>query len=81
MDLVFGQRYERSAGESPEAFLGRLAEFLEGRLAGLPIELGLGDGDTVVGAVDSITPAALTLEGGDESLSAPFQQRTLPRSS
>ncbi|HEX5928374.1 MAG TPA: hypothetical protein VFY48_03185 [Solirubrobacterales bacterium] len=72
MALVFGQRYERSAGESPEAFLGGLAEFLRGRLAGLPIELELCDGETVTGAVDSIGSTAVTLERDDGSLIGTF---------
>jgi hypothetical protein len=72
LDLVFGQRYERTADESPEEFLGGLAEFLRGRLAGLPILLELSHGETITGAVDSIGSTAVTLERHDESLIGTF---------
>lgn len=72
MDLVFGQRYERLPGEDPEKFIGALADFMKGRLGGLPLELELVDGAIVAGSIDAISSSSVKLERSDGSLVGTF---------
>jgi len=74
VDIEFGQRYERSQSESPEQFIGALADFCKGRLHGLVLRMELATGDSVTGIVDQVDPRnGVILERGDETLIGSFR--------
>jgi hypothetical protein len=77
MDFAFGRIYERSATQTPESFVGSLADFVNVRLSGLPLALRLVTGETVVGRIDAISASGVTLERGDESLIGRFASDTI----